>query len=99
VSERLLTARDRLATVLAPEVLDALDELVSERVEAKLEARTNGAGTPWLSIAAAAKYLGLSERTLERELARGRLRSSTVGRRRLLHRDELDNYVRAAGEE
>ena len=56
--------------------------------------------SPWLSIADAAVYLGVSERTIERAIARGRLESSTIGSRRLLHRAELDAYVRAAtGEE
>lgn len=95
-----MTARDRLAAVLAPELLAAIEELVAERVSAELATGLpSEVGTPWLSIREAASYVALSERTLEREIARGRLRSSTVGRRRLLHREELDAYVRAAGEE
>jgi excisionase family DNA binding protein len=57
----------------------------------------NARGSPWFSIADGAEYLGLSERTLEREMRRGRLRSETVGRRRLVHRDALDAYVKGDG--
>jgi excisionase family DNA binding protein len=95
-----MTPRQRLATVLAPEALDALEELVGELVTAKLaETVQNSHAAPWLSIREAAAYLAVSERTIEREIARGRLQSCPFGRRRLLHRDALDVYVRAAGEE
>jgi excisionase family DNA binding protein len=50
--------------------------------------------TPWLSVQSAAERAGVSERSLERAIASGRLHSSTVGRRRLVHRDELAAYVR-----
>jgi excisionase family DNA binding protein len=84
--------------VLAPNVVDAIEELVSEGVASELADLTPN-GTPWLSLRAAAVYIGVSARTVERALARGHLRSSTIGRRRLLHRDDLDAYLRAAGEE
>ena len=94
-----MTARERLEMFLAPEVLAALEELVVEQVDQKLEAATNGHGSPWLSLDAAAEYTSLSRRTLEREIAKGRLRSPAIGRRRLFHRDELDTFLRATGEE
>jgi excisionase family DNA binding protein len=97
VSERLLTARERLAGLLAPEVLASLDDLIAEHVAALAPAEGNG--SPWLSLADGAEYLSVSERTLERAISRGRLRTSTIGRRRLVHRDDLDAYARAAGEE
>jgi len=93
-----LTARERLQALLAPELLDAIDQFIAERVSAALADVTPN-GSPWLSVAEAANHLGVSERTVERDLARGRLRSSAIGRRRLLHRDDLDAYVRATGEE
>ena len=93
-----MSARDRLAGLLAPDVLAALDDLIAEHV-AELRPELNGYGSPWLSLADAAVYLCVSERTLERAIARGRLRSSTIGRRRILYRDDLDAYARAAGEE
>jgi hypothetical protein len=67
-----MTPRQRLATVLAPEALDALEKLVRELVTAKLaETVQNGHAAPWLSIREAAAYLGVSERTIEtRDCAR-----------------------------
>ena len=95
-----MTARDRLAALLAPDVLDALEELVADCVAEAIDAAERQPASPWLPITDAADYLGLSERTLERAVARGRLRSSTIGRRRLLHRDDLDAFARGAtGEE
>jgi excisionase family DNA binding protein len=41
--------------------------------------------------------LKLSERTIEREIEWERLRSSTIGRRRLIHRDDLDALARKGG--
>lgn len=96
-SRRVNTARERLAGLLAPEVLAALDDLIAEHVAGLAPAETNG--SPWLSLSDGADYLSVSGRTLERAIAKGRLRTSTVGRRRLVHRDDLDAYARAAGEE
>ncbi len=90
------TPRARLARALAPEVVAALVQLVDERVAAA-SASADG-GSPWLSLDEAAAYLRLSQRTLERRIAKGRVRSTTVGRRRLLHRDDLDALA-ATGEE
>jgi excisionase family DNA binding protein len=96
----MIPARQRLAVLLAPETLEALEDFVSEFVAAKLaEVEINGRGTPWLSIPDAAAYLGVSERTIEREIARGQLQSSSLGRRRLLRRETVDAYLQAAGEE
>jgi excisionase family DNA binding protein len=81
---------------LAPDVVEAIDQLIAERVRAELEGMAAGNGSPWLALDEAAAYLRVSERTLERMIARSRVRSSTVGRRRLVHRDELDALVRAA---
>jgi excisionase family DNA binding protein len=46
--------------------------------------------SPWLSTSEAAEHLRVSERTVQRLAGRGRVRSSTIGRRRLYHRDDLD---------
>jgi excisionase family DNA binding protein len=48
----------------------------------------------WFSPSEAADYLRVSGRTIEREIKRGRLRSTTIGRRRLIHRDDLDALAR-----
>jgi excisionase family DNA binding protein len=84
-----VTGRDRLLAILAPDLVEAIDQLVEERVRATLEAQASNGGSPWLSLDEAAEYLRVSPRTLERQLARGRVRSSGIGRRRLLHRDDL----------
>ncbi len=80
---------ERLALTLPDEVVDAIAaraaELVLERI-----GNENGPGSPWLSLPEAAQYLGVSKRQLQRLVARGKVRSTTVGRRRLLHRDDLD---------
>jgi excisionase family DNA binding protein len=89
----------RLEAMFAREALSALEALIAERIEAAFAARAHSNGTPWLSLRDAAEYLAVSERTLERAIAKGRLRSSALGRRRILHRDDLDAYARAAGEE
>jgi excisionase family DNA binding protein len=93
-------ARDRLLQSLAPELVEAIEQLIAERV---LELAGDSAGimstSPWLSLDEAADYLRVSPRTLERKLATGRVRSSTIGRRRLLHRDDLDELAKAAPRE
>jgi excisionase family DNA binding protein len=81
-----------LTLELTAEQLVELARQVAPIVLAELSER--GGPSPWLSLAEGASYLGISERTLEREITRGRLRSTTVGRRRLLHRDDLDALAR-----
>ena len=96
-----LATRDRLAAVVSAELVELLEALVDERVAEALAAAAGSANdSPWLSVLDAAHYLGLSERTMERAIAKGRVRSTAVGRRRLLHRDDLDALVKAtSGEE
>ena len=73
----------------------AIEQLVDDRVRAALEEHVSGSGSPWLTVAEAAEYARVSERTIERLVGRGQIRTSTIGRRRLLHRDDLDAYLRA----
>ena len=61
------------------------------------EAMASSGGSPWLSTAEAAEHLRVSERTLQRLAARERVRSSTIGRRRLYHRDDLDALAKSDG--
>jgi excisionase family DNA binding protein len=89
-----VSARDRLLASLAPELVDALEQLIDERLEAA--PRGGITESPWLLLAEAAEYVRVSERTMQRLLKRGRVRSMTFGRRRLFHRDDLDAVVRAA---
>ena len=85
-----------LGALLSAELADALEQLVDERVAAALEARgRSDTGSPWLTIQEAAERLRISERQLHRWLKRGRVRSTCIGRRRLLHRDHLDEMARS----
>ena len=74
--------------LLSPNLLDAIGALIDERVAAALAAMPTG--TPWLTLDQAADYSHLSARTLARLIASGELRSTCVGRRRLVHRADLD---------
>lgn len=95
-----MTGRDRLLAVLAPELVEAIDQLVEERVREQLDSTgTASTSSPWLALEEAASYLRVSPRTLERRIAKGRIRSTTIGRRRLLHRDDLDELAKAATRE
>ncbi len=81
--------------VLATDLVSALDVYVMEKIEEALAAHagTNGS-SPWLGLQEAAEYVGVSERTISRLLDQSRIRSTTLGRRRLLHRDDLNEYLR-----
>jgi excisionase family DNA binding protein len=86
-----------LRSLLSEALLAELGRLVDERVAAALVTLQPAPTTPWLSVADAARYLGVSERTVTRLLGRARIRSTQLGRRRLLHRDDLDLYLRERG--
>ena len=89
-----------LSDLLGPQLVEAIERCVDERVRAALAEHRDRSDPPWLTIAEAADYLRVSERTVDRLVARRRLRSSTIGRRRLVSRDDLDAYMRATtGEE
>jgi excisionase family DNA binding protein len=88
-------ARD-VTALLGSELVEALTQLVDERVERALAERTADGDSPWLTLAEAAKRLRVSERTVARAVGRGRIRTTTLGRRRLVHRDELEAFLRAA---
>ena len=96
-----MSGREKLLAALSPELVAAIEELVDERVQERLDgiADRNGSASPWLSLDEAAGYLRVSERTLERRIARGKVRSTSIGRRRLLHRDDLDALAGAATRE
>jgi excisionase family DNA binding protein len=83
---------------LDPEQFEQLVAAVAARVVEQLR-ETNGNGeSPWLSVREGAQRLGVSERTLARRIRGGKVRSTPLGRRRLLHRDDLDALA-AAGED
>src|SRR5690242_13395098 len=77
------TPRERLAAVLAPDLLDALDDLVAERVAAEL-ARLDAQRDPgprWLTLEQAAERLGCSPAAVRMRANRGRLATRRHGRR------------------
>lgn len=88
-----------LRSVLSPEIAEALTRLMDERIEVALGGRARDDGSPWLTLAEAAERLRVSERTVARMVKREQLGTTTVGRRRLVHRDELDTVVNAAAGE
>ncbi len=98
-TDRLLREWPSVSVALPPELLEEIAQRTAEIVLERLDAAT-GSPSPWLSIAESATYLRVSERKLQRLIEKERVRSTTVGRRRLLHRDDLDAFAKtAAGEE
>ena len=86
------------------ECLDAAAEVIA-RVWAQQQGRRlrpSSVQTPWLTILEAAEYMRLGKRTIEHLVAAEQLASSVVetkigsrNPRRLIHRDDCDNYLRA----
>jgi excisionase family DNA binding protein len=76
-----LSPRDRLAAVLAPEVLDALECFVAEQVAAELASRPNPSATRWLTLEQAGERLGCTRDAVRMRVKRGRLESRRHGRR------------------
>jgi AraC-like DNA-binding protein len=74
-----LTPRDRLTSVLAPESVDALEELVSERAAAVIARLERFNGPRWLTLEQAAERLGCS-RDAVRSRTRNRLETCRHGR-------------------
>jgi excisionase family DNA binding protein len=65
-----------------------------ERVAVLENGRESNGDQPWLTLTEAADRARVSERTIERLVTSKRIRSTTLGRRRLLHRDDLDELLR-----
>jgi hypothetical protein len=78
-----LTPRDRLAAVLAPDLLDAIEELVAERVASELARRdaTRDNGPEWITLDRAAERLDCTPAAVRMRAHRGRLESRRQGRR------------------
>jgi excisionase family DNA binding protein len=86
-----------LAALFGPDVVSAIEASIDRRVNDALSELGN-ASSPWFTVTEAAEYLRVSDRTIERLVARGKLPSYAIGRRRLFHRDALD-AVATAGED
>jgi excisionase family DNA binding protein len=81
-------ARDRLARIFGPDLLELLGTFVGERVEEVLAHRESE--RRWLTPEEAAAYLGISASAVRMRIARGSLRYSRIGRRLLVDRHALD---------
>ena len=79
-----------LRTLFAPELVEALERLVDERVAAALADRPAEPEPVWLSLSEAADYLRVSPRTVARLRQQGRLCVSHIGRRVLVSRADLN---------
>jgi excisionase family DNA binding protein len=80
-----------LARLFSPEALVALREFVIETT-AEISAPVDFS-SPWLTMKDGAKRIHVSPRTFARLVDRGDIRTANVGRRRLVHREELDAYL------
>jgi excisionase family DNA binding protein len=85
--------------VTAPPILNlaALDERIRAIFREEIAA-LQPEQREWLTVPEAADYLRVSQRTLERLVASGDVRSSTVDRRRIIRREWLDAYATAREE-
>ena len=89
-----MTARDRLAVALAPELLRALEELVDERVRAELDARGNRTNGPrWMTVEQAADRLSCSPDAIRMRVKRGRLEHRRQGLRVYISAESVDRIA------
>lgn len=79
-----------LRDLFAPELVEALERLVDERVAVALADWPACSEPVWLSLSEAAEYLRVSPRTFARLREQGRVRVLHVGRRVLVNRADLD---------
>ena len=79
-----------LRALFAPELVEALERLLDERVAAALADHPAESEPVWLSLSEAGEYLRVSPRTIARMREQGRLRVSHVGRRVLVNRADLN---------
>jgi hypothetical protein len=78
-----MSPRDRLTTALAPEILDALEDLVAERVATEIAglAASRADDLKWLTLEQAGERLGCSSDAVRMRANRGRLETRQHGRR------------------
>jgi len=74
--------RELLQRLFAPEVVDALERLVDERVRGALESvSAAGSSRTWLTLEEAGRELGYSANAIRMRIGRGRLEARRQGRR------------------
>jgi excisionase family DNA binding protein len=75
-------ARAQLEMLLSPACVDAIEQLVEERVRQELAARDSRvAERTWLTLEEAGEQLGVSADAVRMRVKRGRLEGKTQGRR------------------
>jgi hypothetical protein len=87
-----MNGRERLADVLAPDVLTALDAFVDERIAAALTDQptgSNGHGR-WATLEEGAELAGCSADAMRMRVTRGRYRSRRDGARVYVLRADVD---------
>jgi excisionase family DNA binding protein len=81
-------------TVDLADTIDAIADAVAARLTSSQQP---DASSPWLNVEQAAAYLGDAPTSRIYDLtAQGKLTAHRDGRRLLLHRDDLDTYLRGA---
>jgi excisionase family DNA binding protein len=76
-----VTARETLLRSLAPEVVEAIEQLIAERIAATLAEAANGDRRTWLTLDEAAERLGVTADAVRMRVQRGRLDARRQGRR------------------
>jgi len=79
-----------LGRLLSADLVEEIERLVDGRIAEALASHEKGSESSWLSIPEAAEYLRVSQSTIARMLKQRRVRSTYVGRRRLVRRSDLD---------
>lgn len=87
------TPRDRLAALLAPDVLDAIEDLVTVRVEEEMARRATPDGPRWLTLEQAAQRLDCSPAAVRMRATRGRLQKRHQGRRLYVSAASVDELA------
>ena len=87
-----INPRDRLAAVLSPDLLDALEALVAERVAVELARHAaTDTGPRWLTLEQAAERLDCTAAAVRMRASRGRLVTRNHGRRVYVSATSVDD--------
>jgi len=90
-----VTARDRLRVVLAPDLLELIEAMVDERVDARMTELAAATEAPeWLTLEQAGARLGCSPDAVRMRAKRGWLATRHVGRRVYVSRASVDGVDR-----
>jgi excisionase family DNA binding protein len=85
-----------LSTMLGPELVAAIEQLVEERVARALARRGDATAKRWLSVPEAGEYLGCSRKAVYARIERGRIPDNAVrrmGRTVTIDRHALDRTL------